>query len=63
MNLALIELNNIDPNYKNYDSFVYARPLMEEEMEFQFKLYKLLTNTKEINEKFFMENRIIKKVF
>lgn len=47
------ELNDLDYNKKNYDSFVENHPLMEKEQEFQNELYELISNLKEINKAFF----------
>ena len=44
------ELNDIDPNYKLYETFIFSHPLMVEEMEFQDKLRERLIKKKNIDE-------------
>lgn len=47
------ELNDLDYNKKDYNSFVDNHPLMEEEVDFQNELYELIFNLKNINKAFF----------
>ncbi len=55
------EWNGVDPNYKNYNAFVFAHPLMKDEMQFQYKLQELLSEIKEINNAFFNKNMKINR--
>ena len=53
LQMYIEELNDLDYNIKDYDSFVFKHPLIEREIEFQTKLLSLLKNQKEIGGEFF----------